>query len=249
MRRINWNFSYRATWAVLPWTIVVLAWLSIIPRIASLKVNYHHNHTFLLKNLIDFSAQFPLFKIVHFKGPSWNSDNFSHGLHLFPASGGNKVFRRTLQKWIPQSSPIVRQNTLRWSLTTGVWPPVQPRHLRWDFLLQKISFSFASCWKKLLGFSVSVCRLLVCLALSSAPGSLFSQHSLLFILVSLVHLFHLRACFRIHKFHLFHTNPRVHISIHTFCYLFKTFLQRERMCQGSLFYPITTRLKGWRLEK
>ena len=32
------QLSYRATWAVLPWTIVVLAWISLLPRIASIKV-------------------------------------------------------------------------------------------------------------------------------------------------------------------------------------------------------------------
>ena len=38
----NPQLSYRATWAVLPWTIVVLAWISLLPRIASIKVFYFY---------------------------------------------------------------------------------------------------------------------------------------------------------------------------------------------------------------
>ena len=33
-----YSFSYRLTWAVLPWTIVLLSWLSFIPRFKRLKV-------------------------------------------------------------------------------------------------------------------------------------------------------------------------------------------------------------------
>ena len=41
----NSQLSYRATWAVLPWTIVVLAWISLLPRIASIKVFYFYKST------------------------------------------------------------------------------------------------------------------------------------------------------------------------------------------------------------
>ena len=39
-------------------------------------------------------------KIVHFKGPSWNLDDFSLRLHFSPASEGNKVFSGRVQKWM-----------------------------------------------------------------------------------------------------------------------------------------------------
>ena len=35
---ILYNFGYRLTWAVLPWSIVALSWLSLLPRIRRLQV-------------------------------------------------------------------------------------------------------------------------------------------------------------------------------------------------------------------
>ena len=34
-----YSFSWRLTWAVLPWTIVLLSWLSVLPRIHRLRVS------------------------------------------------------------------------------------------------------------------------------------------------------------------------------------------------------------------
>ena len=36
-----YSFSYRLTWAVLPWTIVLLSWLSFLPRFRRLQVSFH----------------------------------------------------------------------------------------------------------------------------------------------------------------------------------------------------------------
>ena len=37
---ILYNFGYRLTWAVLPWSIVALSWLSLLPRIRRLQVQH-----------------------------------------------------------------------------------------------------------------------------------------------------------------------------------------------------------------
>ena len=102
LKWIKRNSSYRATWAVLPWTIVVLAWLSILPRIASLKVDFHHifvlknfHHIFVLKKfsalpliqkLCTSKAQVEIWMIFHFV------------FTFSPASEGNKVFSGRVQK-------------------------------------------------------------------------------------------------------------------------------------------------------
>ena len=43
---ILYNFGYRLTWAVLPWSIVALSWLSLLPRIRRLQVS-QANYDFL----------------------------------------------------------------------------------------------------------------------------------------------------------------------------------------------------------
>ena len=35
---ILYSFGYRLTWAVLPWSVVVLSWLSVLPRLRRLQV-------------------------------------------------------------------------------------------------------------------------------------------------------------------------------------------------------------------
>ena len=35
---ILYSFGYRLTWAVLPWTIVALSWLTVLPRFRRLQV-------------------------------------------------------------------------------------------------------------------------------------------------------------------------------------------------------------------
>ena len=36
---ILYRFGYRLTWAVLPWSIVILSWLTLLPRMKRLQVN------------------------------------------------------------------------------------------------------------------------------------------------------------------------------------------------------------------
>ena len=37
---ILYSFGFRLTWSVLPWSIVVLSWLTVLPRIRRFQVNY-----------------------------------------------------------------------------------------------------------------------------------------------------------------------------------------------------------------
>ena len=36
---ILYRFGYRLTWAVLPWSLVILSWLTLLPRVRRLQVN------------------------------------------------------------------------------------------------------------------------------------------------------------------------------------------------------------------
>ena len=36
---ILYRFGYRLTWAVLPWSLVILSWLTLLPRVKRLQVN------------------------------------------------------------------------------------------------------------------------------------------------------------------------------------------------------------------
>ena len=41
---ILYSFGFRLTWSVLPWSIVVLSWLTVLPRIRRVQVNYDLEH-------------------------------------------------------------------------------------------------------------------------------------------------------------------------------------------------------------
>ena len=40
---ILYRFGYRLTWAVLPWSLVILSWLTLLPRVRRLQVNNRSN--------------------------------------------------------------------------------------------------------------------------------------------------------------------------------------------------------------
>ena len=40
---ILYRFGYRLTWAVLPWSLVILSWLTLLPRVRRLQVNIRSN--------------------------------------------------------------------------------------------------------------------------------------------------------------------------------------------------------------
>ena len=40
---ILYRFGYRLTWAVLPWSLVILSWLTLLPRVKRLQVNIRSN--------------------------------------------------------------------------------------------------------------------------------------------------------------------------------------------------------------